>query len=128
MRRMNNMPGVELNTKIRVLLELYKAEGLEPEDGFTIQELSEITGININYDPLKRWLVEEGVLKSEGMKIVRREIKGGIREFTIEAFTINYKLMDLILCAEFPTKILYDRHLSGKTQVFPKLKSRKRED
>ena len=72
------MIDIDIKTKISSLLSLYKSN---PKEKYTVQELSEITNINFNYRPLQKWLENEGVLTSTGTKIIKREIKGGYREF-----------------------------------------------
>ena len=91
---------------------------------YTIPELSELININFNYNPLNKWLQDEGMLMNAGTKTVIRDIKGGDREFHCQSFKVNHKMIEQFLCAELPTKIMYDRILSGKTQVIPKLTPR----
>lgn len=116
---------IETETKIKVLIKLYELENKGKE--FTIQELSDLTKINFNYEPLKNWLLKEKIIEQDGFVKIIKDVKGGNREFYVKVYKINYDLIDTILCAELPTKIIYQRLLDGKIPIFPPLKPRKSE-
>lgn len=116
---------IETETKIKVLIKLYELENKGKM--FSIQELTDLTKINFNYEPLKNWLLKEKIMEQDGFVKIIKDVKGGNREFYVKVYKINYDLIDTILCAELPTKIIYQRLLDGKIPVFPPLKPRKNE-
>ena len=93
--------------KLKLLLKLLN---LKQTKNLSIREIAELIGERQTYlFSQKAWLIQEGILKHRGTKIIEREQKGGIAEYEVDTYDVDMKRIDQIIFDKWETRILFDR-------------------
>jgi len=94
-------------SKLKLLLKLLN---LKQYKNLSIREIADLIGENqYLIFKMKGWLIQEGVLKHRGTKIVEREQKGKIVEYEADSYDIDKERIDSIIFDKWETRILFDR-------------------